>query len=80
MKTDPASVGREPMTVGRERVYVPTLSELIEACGVFTLDIRLDDVVADKPQVGIEVSGGTPEEAVAKLWLALNASPKDSLT
>ena len=74
-------------------VYVPTLPELIKACGEkFTSLHRgdeLDELLAGKDAVAkwpwcavgmvftkedadyTEV-GATPEEAVAKLWLALN--------
>lgn len=60
-----------------ESVYIPTLSELIEACGtLFSLISRGGDI-KDR---GIEMweayakskygQGRTPEEAVANLWLA----------
>lgn len=64
----------------KEYVFHPTLSELIEACGE-TLQslyncgsagweaIREDDKYGDSK--GFE-KGSTPEEAVARLWLALN--------
>jgi hypothetical protein len=61
--------------------YVPTLSELIEACGKdFAFLAKADDGIEWKAtaasfgRVGemiISASGSTPEEAVAKLWLAL---------
>jgi hypothetical protein len=69
--------------------YVPTLSELIEACGdMFGQLVKYDP---DKGQRWIaigeyprwetngesrveRIEAATPEEAVAKLWLALNAS------
>jgi hypothetical protein len=58
--------------------YVPTLSELIEACKgtIIKLWILKDG------QAGVQLEGeslddviyySSPEEAVAKLWLALNA-------
>jgi len=55
----------------------PTLSELIEACGedfwnlgIFRHDGRFPWVASSvDPLTG---SGSTPEEAVARLWLALN--------
>ena len=70
---------------GVDVAYVPTLSELIEACvrlkqiGEFHLE-----TVGDEWCVGIREANGehhwlyrgiykTPEEAVAKLWLALNS-------
>lgn len=65
-----------------ERVYIPTLSELIEVCGddfegvrrVLTSDTCrflywLAECTNDR---GICCQGDTPEEAVARLWLALN--------
>src|SRR5258708_5955014 len=60
----------------RNRVYVPTLSELVEACGDFNLKIRPHRAVASKLMKGnsqiTKTEGDTPEEAVARLWLALN--------
>lgn len=58
-----------------EDVYRPTLSELIEACGdnFESLMLRLHNHTwaVSSP---LAMLGGfkTPEEAVAKLWLALN--------
>jgi hypothetical protein len=56
-----------------ETVEVPTLSELIEACNTSFVSLRKMGGglwVAD----GDEISpyGSTPEEGVAKLWLALH--------
>lgn len=58
---------------------LPTLSELIEACGdegVFTLDWRKGrntwEVLVHRNGTDYESSGSTPEEVVARLWLALN--------
>jgi len=50
----------------------PTLSELIEACGdkFFELSKLSDGWVSSDHYLNGE--GKTPEEAVAKLWLALN--------
>jgi|SRR6185369_16818238 len=69
----------------KEQVYIPSLSELIEACAdkfdslcrnrrgllghEFVVWIAYHSDSAT--QTG---DGKTPEEAVAKLWLALNAS------
>lgn len=56
-------------------VLAPTLSELIEACGgKFTGLTRDDDgVFAAHSRIDIYTElGATPEEAVARLWLALN--------
>lgn len=58
--------------------YYPTLSELIEACGpaYFCLSRRDHIWKAEHPhkelRLLVESSGLTPEEAVARLWLALN--------
>ncbi len=59
--------------------YLPTLSELIEACGenFFTL-VRthytggIGWFARDTREGYNPVMGSTPEEAVARLWLALN--------
>ena len=53
-------------------MYVPTLSELIEACGGY-VDLMVwngDRAVASNIDA-IEGRGSTPEEAVANLWLSL---------
>lgn len=61
-----------------EFAYLPTLSELIEACGrslVFLRRVAALHERKDKWQSGNDIifyEGSTPEEAVAKLWLALN--------
>lgn len=57
------------------KVYLPTLSELIEACGEdFECLDRLDDErwkwAANSNSM--RFVDKTPEEAVARLWLALN--------
>lgn len=64
-------------------VYIPTLSELIEACGDrFCELIRLnkDAWVCEPDFVELpsdnNIIGKTPEEAVAKLWLKLNEKKK----
>ena len=51
--------------------FVPTLSELVEACGDgFECLMRQDGVwIANHAN---HAHGSTPEEAVARLWLALN--------
>lgn len=65
-----------------EYVKIPTLSELIEACGQdFVVLKKLENgwyAASDKTDFPdgnrIEVAGwGTPEEAVANLWLSLHA-------
>jgi hypothetical protein len=60
-------------------VTYPTLSELIEACKMFTLRLSIEQhsndwragIYAEKDK-GTFCCGSTPEEAVASLWLALN--------
>lgn len=54
--------------------YVPTLSELIEACAPssdFILRSDLLTVAWYATRNNTEGRGDTPEEAVARLWLAL---------
>ena len=78
---------------GESIIYIPTLSELIEACGDESVHMMLTnechgwDAWADIDKGGclrmgeagadIECKGKTPEVAVAKLWLALNKVNKD---
>jgi hypothetical protein len=65
-----------------ERVYYPTLSELIEACGMDFGDLKRmvnGRFGARNSNITLSILGDTPEEAVANLWLALN-SPKANLT
>lgn len=58
--------------------YIPTLSELIEACGwgvVLETHYPSGATAMKKTNNGKEtdwIGGTTPEEAVARLWLALN--------
>lgn len=67
------------------RLYVPILSELIEACGesfrrlevTLLPSVKWHCVGVDIPgslDVFSEVHGTTPEEAVAHLWIALNTT------
>lgn len=62
-----------------ETVYVPTLSELIEACGDAPFHL-IKDINLNRfwiAYVGKTVCKGlTPEEAVASLWLALKNKKK----
>jgi hypothetical protein len=75
--------------VARDRAYVPTLSELIQACGEqFWCIIRLQHPDADGQRwlvrdatvdfngntPAFQISGKSPEEAVARLWLVLNTT------
>lgn len=66
-----------------EDVYEPTISELIEACGdkFHTLGRSPDrlwwaaefkDSAIFEDTYPLRVGGNSPEEAVARLWLALN--------
>ena len=67
----------------KEAVKVPTLSELIEACGDKFDNLRHGEGLivgslvwtASSKEIEKEIfhnEGSTPEEAVAKLWLELN--------
>ncbi len=76
------------LEMGLDRVYLPTLSELIEACGKDVLlcelngkwnAVRHAGVSQAIDFLGLKVfltmlggNGDTPEEAVARLWLAIN--------
>jgi len=55
-----------------DRVYVPTLEELIEACGMNfgSLDKKHDGWLA-RANGDQRCFAGTPAEAVARLWLTL---------
>lgn len=77
------SAGRTLVVMGGIKYLVPTLSELIEACGSEFDCVR--QIHPDKPKNtywfaeadsqsmgGIGCEGSIPEEAVADLWLALN--------
>ena len=64
-----------------DRAYVPTLEELIEACGDEFGHVarlhggkhwRASGRDNDEEYSLIEELGATPTEAVARLWLALN--------
>lgn len=59
---------------GGDWIYLPSLSELIEACGdgYFTLQSGQGLWQAGKTLNPEWSEGQTPEEAVARLWLALN--------
>jgi hypothetical protein len=57
-----------------DRIYKPTLEELIEACGKgdFIL-LTKGDGVWSAALNGVGDDGPTPEEAVDRLWLAIRA-------
>lgn len=78
-----------PYLTSADEFYVPTLSELIAACGDHEFHLHFVQherkwqtwisllkaaYVADEEHSG---EGQTPEEAVARLWLALNTKPHD---
>jgi hypothetical protein len=54
-----------------DRVYVPTLEELISACSQFKrlFVVRSDFWQAESDEPELFATGGSPSEAVAKLWL-----------
>lgn len=71
--------GNPCVVFGKGAVYIPTLSELIEACGEDFDYLKLfrDAVVAKRWQSSAKSTlmifyGSTPAEAVARLWLSLN--------
>lgn len=66
---------------------MPTLSELIEACGDRFIELKKSTKLIQEKEIEncwranglmvepddiLSVEGGTPEEAVARLWLVLN--------
>lgn len=62
-----------------EVVYVPTLSELIDACGGDFKPFKISYLEGGRKiwlifdaTPDVAVWGDTPEEAVARLWLELN--------
>lgn len=65
------------MIRGEKETYYPTLEELIEACGENFIGLdRLDvgfNAIGDMPGGLAQGEGPIPTEAVARLWLALNA-------
>lgn len=70
--------------LGKDAFYIPTLPELIEACGddFDSLHNTGGDWWAWSDSeygeaAGVNKSGPTPEEAVAHLWLALNKNGTD---
>jgi hypothetical protein len=70
---------RNEESKGFEEMCYPTLSELIEACGDKFKFIEIQNYHINQPRwTALDCEGehrtfgSTPEEAVAKLWLALN--------
>ena len=72
---------RQIVARGGDRAYVPTLEELIEACGenfawlhhsVKSKKWAAQDFICVEGEGPHGGQGSTPIEAVARLWLALN--------
>ena len=67
------------VTRSSDRVYVPALSELIEACGNNFTQLRhwaikwsaYAALNIDREIKSLDGMGDTPKEAVARLWLVL---------
>jgi hypothetical protein len=66
---------------GGDRAYVPTLEELIEACGESFASLHrsvksekwvAQNRICDEDDGPHGSQGSSPTEAVARLWLALN--------
>jgi len=81
---DISSLPQERYWIKEEVCYIPTLSELIEACGDEFRALRLDSSMktenneqwaCDRVEHGVFETfiGKTPEEAVAKLYIKLNS-------
>src|SRR5262249_43392930 len=69
-----------------ERYREPTLEELIAACGAYVYLLPLDDGwgagKSSRPfdrrfRLDTKATGDTPQEAVARLYLALHANEED---
>ena len=64
--------------LSKDVVYIPTLSELIEECGISFGSLMFWEgkwLAKESLRVnfyGKDYSGKSPEEAVAKLWLKVN--------
>lgn len=70
---DIASQGKRMVIGDQSEIYiVPTLSELIEACGTIQLNIYNDAKYSQALSNSKVGEGSTPEEAVANLWITLN--------
>jgi hypothetical protein len=62
-----------------DAALAPTLSELIEACACPRFNLQSQGNVLWVADCGTKSrDGSTPEEAVAKLWLALNSESHPS--
>ena len=71
--------------IGRkEHLHCPSLSELIEACGKDFYSVNQNATSdgkgwsAESWSIGDIETGTTPEEAVARLWLALQPTKQES--
>lgn len=81
-REDHTKISRSEFEKKQNRCYIPTLSELIEACGDQLLNIEhvLDGGLDGKEKLwwasakNHERGGETIEEAVANLWLALHTN------
>jgi len=80
---EPAS---QSFMIDGERYRAPTLEELIEACGAYVYLLPLDDGwgagKSSRPfdrrfRFDTKATGDTPQEAVARLYLALHAKEED---
>jgi len=71
-------IGMSTFPSGGELAYAPTFSELVEACGPAfnSLYQRVKSGWVAKAQKKLVAGGSTPEEAVARLWLALQTENK----
>ena len=78
-----SSIGSPEKLVWRisDRVYVPTLEELIDACGenFGSLDKRHDGWLA-RANGDQHCFAGTPAEAVARLWLTLSSPVQPAMS
>src|SRR5271156_5222250 len=62
------------LDLSKEVVYSPTLTELIEACGLpFELSCDAAGHWYASTKAELRRSGDTPAEAVARLWLVLHS-------
>jgi hypothetical protein len=65
------------LDLSKEVVYSPTLTELIEACGVpfhLSCDAEGQWYAANSTKPEMRQSGETPAGAVARLWLVLHST------
>jgi hypothetical protein len=81
LDTDGDEPAYQYFTLDGERYRAPTLEELLEACGDYVYLLPLDDGwgagKSSRPfdrrlRFDTKATGDTPQEAVARLWLALH--------